>query len=77
MLFTGCLLEKGKEEITPMSIKLSFEQDKTKPGMMKVTGDGMIYFDHFQVNGWVTKTKNLHSEHLIDLVAEKTDEVGG
>ena len=78
IMFTGCLLEKGKEEITPMSIRLSFEEDKTtKPGMMKVTGDGMIYFDHFQVHGWATKAKNIHSEHLIDLVVEKADEVGG
>jgi len=77
LMFTGCLLEKDKEEITPMSIRLSFEEDKTKPGMMKVTGDGMIYFDHFQVHGWATKTKNMHSEHLIDLVVEKADEVGG
>ena len=77
IMFTGCLLEKGKEEITPMSIRLSFEEDKTKPGMMKVTGDGMIYFDHFQVHGCVTKAKNIHSQHLIDLVVEKADEVGG
>lgn len=77
IMFTGCLLEKGKEEITPMSIKLLFEEDKTNPSMLKVSGDGMIYFDHFQVNGWATKTKNMHSEHLIDLVVEKADEVGG
>jgi len=77
IMFTGCLLEKGKEEITPVSIRLSFEEDKTKPGMMKVSGDGMIYFDHFQVNGYATKTKNIHSEHLIDLVVEKANEVGG
>jgi len=77
LMFTGCLLEKDKEEITPMSIRLSFEEDETKPGLLKVSGDGMIYFDHFKVNGWATKTKNMHSEHLIDLVVEKTDEVGG
>ena len=77
IMFTGCLLEKDKGEITPMSIRLSFEEDETKTGMLKVTGDGMIYFDHFQVHGWATKTKNMHSEHLIDLVVEKADEVGG
>jgi len=78
IMFTGCLLEKDKQEIIPMSIKMSFEEDKmTKPGMLKVSGDGMIYFDHFQVHGWVTKAKNIHSEHLIDLVVEKADEVGG
>ena len=79
LLYTGFLLEKDIKELVPFSMKLSFHVEKgTENDAVQVEGDGMIYFDHFDVNGTGTRMKNSkHAEYKIELVVVRHDEVGG
>ena len=77
-MFTGCLLEeKDKEELVSISVKLSFHKDEEKSNTLQVDGDGMIFFDHFDVHGHATKIQNEPLEYQLELRVVKADEVGG
>jgi hypothetical protein len=74
VVFTGCFLEDDVHEIHPITAKLSFKKEKGKSKLI-ASGDVLMYFDHFEVNGWATKMKN--NEYQIELRALPAHGVGG
>lgn len=74
VVFTGCFLEEDNQEIHPITAKLSFKKEKGKPNLI-ANGDVLMYFDHYEVNGWATKMKN--NEFQIELRCLPAHGVGG
>lgn len=74
VVFTGCFLEEDVHEIHPITAKLSFKKEKGKP-KLAVSGDVLMYFDHFEVTGWALQDKN--NEYQIELRALPAHGVGG
>ena len=76
-MFTGCLLEdKDKEELVPISVKLLFHKT-CQSNTLQVDGDGMIFFDHFDVHGHATKIQKEPLKYQLELRVVNADEVGG
>lgn len=74
VVFTGCFLEDDVHEIHPITAKLSFKKEEGKARLI-ASGDVLMYFDHFEVNGWATKVKD--NEYQIQLRAVPAHGVGG
>jgi len=74
MVFTGCFMEKDNQEIHPITAKLSFHKEKGDPKMV-ASGDILMYFDHFEVEGSATKMEG--NEYQIELRAVPAHGVGG
>lgn len=74
VVFTGCFLEDDNKEIHPITAKLTFKKEKGKPKLI-ASGDVLMYFDHFEVNGWARKMKN--NEYQLELRALPAHGVGG
>ena len=74
LIFTGCFMEEDNQQIHPITAKLTFQKEKGEP-KLKVSGDLLMYFDHFEVSGRATKMND--NEYQIELRALPAHGVGG
>ena len=75
LIFIGCFLEADIEEIHPITAKLSFTKEKATH-MLKVGGDLLMYFDHFELSGEAVPTR-VKGTYQLELRALPEHGVGG